>query len=78
MARKYRDPEAPEVLEEVLARMRAMTREEWIRELNWRPEGVPETRRTAQVAEEEPAESASDPQAPGAAVPAPGTPSKAR
>jgi hypothetical protein len=46
MPRKNRDPEAPEVLEAVLARIRAMTREEWLKELAWRPEGATETWRT--------------------------------
>jgi hypothetical protein len=46
MARKYRDPEAPEVLEAVLQEIRGMTREEWQEELAWRPEGVRETWRT--------------------------------
>ena len=46
MARKYRDPEAPEVLEAVLQEIRSMTREEWQAELAWQPEGVRETWRT--------------------------------
>jgi hypothetical protein len=46
MARKYRDPEAPEVLEAVLERMRKMTREEWIKQLTPRPAAAEETGRT--------------------------------
>lgn len=53
MRRKWSGPEAPEVLEAILARFRSMTREEWEAELAWTPEGVPETRRTAQVPEKE-------------------------
>jgi hypothetical protein len=48
MARKRLDPESPEVIEAILDRIRAMTREEWIRELSWRPEGAVETYRTRQ------------------------------
>jgi hypothetical protein len=51
MPRKYRDPRDPELLEAILERIRAMTREEWIRELNWRPEGATETFRTARRTE---------------------------
>ena len=58
MSRKYRDPEAPEVLEAVLERMRRMTREEWIEELAWCPEGVEETWRMQRRPETERAESA--------------------
>lgn len=43
MTRRYRDPEAPEVLEAVLERIRRMTRDEWLQELAWHPEGVEET-----------------------------------
>jgi CubicO group peptidase (beta-lactamase class C family) len=43
MPKRYRDPEAPEVLETVLDRIRGMTREEWVQELAWRPQGVEET-----------------------------------
>ena len=46
MARKHCDPEAPEVLESILQRMREMTREEWLQELAWCPEKAEETRRT--------------------------------
>jgi hypothetical protein len=43
MTRKYDDPEAPEVLEAVIEHLRRMTRDEWVRELAWRPDGVQET-----------------------------------
>jgi hypothetical protein len=43
MARKYPDPEAPEVLAAVLQRIRAMTRDEWLQALAWSPEGVEAT-----------------------------------
>jgi hypothetical protein len=43
MTRKYRDPETPEALEAVLRRIQNMTREEWLNELSWRPDGVEET-----------------------------------
>lgn len=46
---QYRDPEAPEVLDAIHDRMRKMTREEWIAELAYKPEGVPETFRTARA-----------------------------
>jgi hypothetical protein len=58
MARKYPDPEAPEVLEAVLERMRRMTREDWIKELAWRPEGVEETWRMQRLPEGERVKSA--------------------
>jgi hypothetical protein len=50
MARTH-NTEGPEILEAVLKRIRQMTREEWIRELAWRPEGVEETWRTQQLPE---------------------------
>jgi hypothetical protein len=43
MTRKYGDPEAPEVLEAVIERIRRMTRDEWVQELAWHPEGAQET-----------------------------------
>lgn len=49
MARKFRDPEAPEVLQAVLERFENMTREEWLAKLARRPEGARETWRTART-----------------------------
>jgi hypothetical protein len=49
MTRKYRDPETPEALEAVLRRIQNMTREEWLSELSWRPDGVEETWRMQRV-----------------------------
>lgn len=46
MARKYSDPEAPEVLQAVLEHIHGMTREEWQAELAWRPPGARPTWRT--------------------------------
>jgi hypothetical protein len=49
MTRKCSDPEAPEVLEAVIERMRRMTRDEWVQELVWHPKGAAETWRTGPV-----------------------------
>ncbi len=54
MARTERDPDAPGVLEAVLERIRRMTREEWIDELAWHPQGVEETWRTQHLPVVEP------------------------
>ncbi len=43
MSRARRDPNSPEVADDVLQRIRSMTREEWLREVSWYPEGVEET-----------------------------------
>ncbi len=67
MARRYPDPEAPEVLEAVLQRIRGMTRDEWLQELAWRPEGVEETWRMQRVSDRE----RSDPERPEIAAPLP-------
>jgi hypothetical protein len=56
VTRRYRDPEAPEVLEAVLERIRRMTRDEWLQELAWHPEGVEETWRMQRVPDREPPE----------------------
>ena len=75
MARRNRDPEAPEVLEAVLQRIRGMTRDEWLQELAWRPEGVEETWRMQRVPDPERPESAAplspDAATEGASIPEP-------
>jgi CubicO group peptidase (beta-lactamase class C family) len=58
MTKRYRDPEAPEVLEAVLERIRGMTHEEWVQELAWRPQGVEETWRMQSLPDAECLESA--------------------
>ena len=49
MPRKRWDPRDPEVLVAILERIHNMTREEWLKELAWRPEGVEETWRMQKV-----------------------------
>lgn len=51
--RRFKDPEAPEVLEAILERIRSMTREELIEALYWKPENAEETWRMYKPQEEE-------------------------
>lgn len=46
MARKFRDPEAPEVLQAVLQHIKGMTNEELLAEMASRPKGARTTWRT--------------------------------
>jgi len=43
MKKRNLAPNSPEVTQAVLEDIRKMSREELLAELNWRPEGVPET-----------------------------------